>query len=69
MTVRLFVTSAAVLIFTWLAATYFRAVPMDTYPHAPVATQAPVEENTLATASTTSADQPAGAVASESTSR
>ena len=56
------------MIFTWLAATYFRAVPMDTYPHAPVATQVPAEENTVATAAT-SADQPAGAMASESTSR
>lgn len=31
MTVRLFVTSAGALIFTWLATTYFRAVPMDSY--------------------------------------
>ncbi len=31
MTVRLFVTSAGTLIFVWLATTYFRVVPMDSY--------------------------------------
>ena len=31
MTVRFFVTSAGTLIFTWLAMTYFRVVPMGSY--------------------------------------
>lgn len=32
MSVRVFVPSAAFIIFAWLAATYLRTVPMDTYP-------------------------------------
>ncbi len=44
MTVRFFVTSASLVIFSWLAATYLRAVPMDTYPGPPTVTTAPVEE-------------------------
>ncbi len=43
MTIRLFVTSAALMIFSWLAATYLRAVPMDTYPMAPAVTRAPLQ--------------------------
>ena len=46
MSVRFFVTSAALMIFSWLAATYLRAVPMDTYPGSPVVTSAPIAEPT-----------------------
>ena len=35
MTVRFFVTSASLMIFCWLAATFFLAVPMETYPDQP----------------------------------
>lgn len=31
------------MIFSWLAATYLRAVPMDTYPMAPAVTRAPLQ--------------------------
>lgn len=44
MTVRLFVTSASLMIFSWLATTYLRAVPMDTYPTAPGLAFAPSEQ-------------------------
>lgn len=58
MTVRFFVTSAALIIFSWLAATYLRVVPMDTYP--------PSEESTPVLAS--SADEPPETVISHSSS-
>lgn len=43
MSVRFFVTSASLMIFSWLAATYLRAVPMDTYPGTPSIGAGPVE--------------------------
>ncbi len=68
MTVRFFVTSAALVIFAWLAATYFRAVPMDTYPDtgSTATAQAPVEESAVAA---TSAEESPGAVTTETVSR
>lgn len=32
MSIRLFVTSSGLMIFSWLVVTYLTAVPMDTYP-------------------------------------
>lgn len=32
MSVRVFVSSSALVIFAWLTATYLRTVPMETYP-------------------------------------
>lgn len=40
MTIRLFVTSSALMICCWLAATFLRVVPMDTYPGAPAVSPA-----------------------------
>ena len=69
MTVRFFVTSAALMIFFWLAATYLRVVPMDTYPAPPTATvtESRVEERTLAARS--SADEPETPVTESSSGR
>lgn len=39
MTAKFFVTCAGLMISAWLAATYLRAVPMDTYTPAPTASQ------------------------------
>jgi len=66
MTVRFFVTSAALIIFSWLATTYLRVVPMDTYPVAPVEAHASSEESTLVLAS--SVDEPPEVVISHSSS-
>jgi hypothetical protein len=69
MTVRFFVTSAALMIFSWLVATYLRVVPMDTYPTAPTATvtEVPLEERPLTARS--SADEPATPVTESSSGR
>lgn len=32
MSIRLFVTSAGLMIFSWLVVTYLTVVPMDSYP-------------------------------------
>lgn len=70
MTVRLFVTSAAVMIFSWLAATYLRAVPMDTYPNAPATTvRVAGEEKVLAATSTDDARNARNARTSETTNQ
>ena len=46
MSVRVFVASAALMIFGWLAGTFFRDVPMETYPAAPlVAAPLPAEDH------------------------
>ena len=39
MSIRLFVVSSGMMIFTWLAVTYLTVVPMDTYPAGPAATE------------------------------
>jgi hypothetical protein len=69
MTVRFFVTSAALMIFSWLVATYLRVVPMDTYPAPPTAiiTVGPLEERPLAARS--SADEPETPVTKTSSGR
>ena len=44
MTARTFVTCAGLMIFAWLAATYLRVVPMDSYTPAPTAAAPSVEK-------------------------
>ena len=69
MKVRFFVTSAGLMIFFWLVATYLRVVPMDTYPAPPTAmvTEGPLEERPLVARS--SADEPDTPVTETSSGR
>lgn len=54
MTIRLFVASAGLLIFAWLATTYFLTVPTDSY-----------SRSSSATLSSVAGDDPKVAAASE----
>lgn len=58
------------MIFAWLAATYFRAVPMDSYPTspAPATAKVPVEAQEPSAAAT-SAEESANVVTTETASR
>ena len=57
MTIRLFVASAGLLIFAWLATTYFLTVPMDSY-----------SRSSSTTLSSVAGDDPKVAAASEESS-
>ena len=46
------------MIFSWLAATYLRAVPMGTYPSTPAANVAPVLKSASMAAATLEEDLP-----------
>ncbi len=48
MSIRVFVPSAGLLIFSWLAVTYLTVVPMDTYPGEPGMVASPKAKRALA---------------------